>query len=300
VADHPDFYPNMKLSGMYFIMMDFIPQSMRWITDILGFEGDGEKGMALLKKYLGRVRQTPGLAEEAVIFINLAYKLTWQDAEGLKYLSDLDKSLSDVVLVNYLYASSASFAYNNDLALKRLGQIDRSRFQVPFYGIDYLTGRCMLNRLEPDANLPLENFLKYYTGEDYKKDACNRLSYYYLLQGDLKKYNEYKTMVSTVGRDLRDRDLEALEESRSQIVPHIGLLKARLLFDGGYFQKADSVMRDIPASTLSLLPYQLEFSYRKGRIDQVLGNMDQASIELKKAFEDGAGQPYTFATRAAL
>lgn len=300
VSDFPDFTLNLKMSGMYFIMMDFIPQSMRWITDILGFDGNAARGMTQLKEYFSNVRNTPGLAEEAVIMINLAYKLTWQDPAGLEFMAGLDKSFANVVLINQLYASSASFSYKNDLAIQKLMQIDRSRIQVPFYGMDYLLGRCLLNRLDQDARLPLEIFLKDYTGEDYKKDVCNRLSYYYLLQGDLKKYNEYRKMVSTVGRNLRDRDLEAIEESKSLIVPHIGLLKARLLFDGGNFHKADSVMREIPPATLSLVPYQLEFSYRQGRIGQMLGKADQASIELKKAFEAGAIEPYTFATRAAL
>lgn len=298
--DHPDFYLNLKMAGTYNIIMDFIPQSMKWIAGILGVSGDAEQGMAQLKEYLSRVKQAPGLAEEAVIFIGLAYKLTWQEEAGLKFMTGLDKSLTDHVLVNYLIASSASFAYENDLALKKLRKINRDRIQIVFGDMDYLYGRCLLNRLDPGANIPLEKYLVTYPGMDYKKDVCNRLSWHYFLQGDLKKYDEYKMMVSTTGRTLRDRDLEALEESRSVYLPHIGLLKARLLFDGGYFSEADSAMRGIPAATLSLAPYRLEFSYRSGRIAQMLGNTDQASMELKKTVEDGAGEPYTFATRAAL
>ncbi len=298
--EYPDFYPNLKMSGMYNIMMDFIPQSMRWITNIFGIRGDKELGMGQLMEYFEQVKSTPGLAQEAVLIINLAYKLTWQDSLALEFQDGLDPSLRNPVLTRYMYALSASFAFQNELALEKLSGIERQNLQVPFYTLDYITGRCRLYRLEEDANVPLEKFLAEYPGQDFKKDASNRLSFYYFLENNMERYTYYKEMVSNVGQDLRDRDLEAQMESNSRLIPHEGLLKARLLFDGGYFHQADSVMKSIPKSSLLLVAYQLEYEYRQGRIDQMLGEEDLAIIKLKKAAEEGAQQPFTFATRAAL
>jgi tetratricopeptide (TPR) repeat protein len=84
------------------------------------------------------------------------------------------------------------------------------------------------------------------------------------------------------------------------ITPHIGLLKARLLFDGGYYMAADSVINSIPESSMLTLPYRLEYHYRVGRIYQMLGREAPAIASLQMAAMAGAGQPYTFSTRAAL
>ena len=44
----------------------------------------------------------------------------------------------------------------------------------------------------------------------------------------------------------------------------------------------------------------LEYFYRTGRIDQMLGMTGQALLNLKQCVEKGAEDPSTFATRAAF
>jgi len=297
---YPDSYLNLKMAGMYNITMDFIPKSLRWLTGMLGVSGNQEEGMRQLKYYFEQVRSIPGLAQEAAIIINLAYKLTWQDEEGLVFMEELEDSLTANVLAKYVWAISATYCFDNELALRKLFEIDRGRLQVPFYTLDYVTGRCMLNRMEKGANRPLERYLGDYPGEDFKKDACMRLAYYYFLEGDMIHFEKYRAMAAASGQQLRERDQEAMKESESATLPHAGLLEARLLFDGGYFQQADSVMNAIPLYTLNLLQYKLEYSYRQGRIDQFLGRTDRAREELEKAYHSGKDHPYTFACRAAL
>jgi tetratricopeptide (TPR) repeat protein len=143
-------------------------------------------------------------------------------------------------------------------------------------------------------------FLDDYSVQDYKKAACNRLSYCYLLEGNMQKYEEYKEKVFTVGQALRERDNEAILESSEKLIPHVGLLKARLLCDGGYFDAALGVMELINPDKMTEIAYRLEFYYRMGRILQLSGRPDQAILELSKAYIDGKSSPFTFATRSAL
>jgi tetratricopeptide (TPR) repeat protein len=296
----PQFWQNLKLVGTYNIILDFIPPYMRWATDIFGFRGDSEAGIRQLREYCEIAKNFPGLAEEGILFTNLGYMLTWREEECFKFMTGLDKELTDLTLVKYLYANTASFTYRDDLTLQLLGEIQQDELQVKFYPLFYKTGRSKLNHLEKDALVYLEAFMKDYPGPDYKKDVCNRISYYYLIWGDLQKYEEYRAKVATVGQDLRERDREAVVESRSGLIPHTGLLKARLLCDGGYFQQADSVIKSIDPDLLSHTAYQLEYHYRKGRICQLTGKADLAIDEYNKAFYQGRSQPYTFATRSAL
>jgi len=297
---YPQFWQNQKLTGIFNILLDNIPPFLRWAADLFGFNGDSVLGMYQLKEYESKARDFPGLAEEGVMMINLAYMLTRQEAEGFQYMSGLDKDILNVTLVKYLCANSASFAYRNDQTLKLLAEIHQDELDVMFAPLLYVTGRSKLNHLEEDAYIYLEGFLEEYAGPDYKKDVCNRLSYYYLIQGNLQKYEEYKAKVATIGQDMRDRDREAIAESRSGLIPHTGLLKARLLCDGGYFIQADSIIKSIDPGLLSHPAYQLEYYYRKGRIFQLTGKATLAIDEYNKAFNQGQSQPYTFATRSAL
>jgi tetratricopeptide (TPR) repeat protein len=232
--------------------------------------------------------------------MNLGYLLVRQEEAAFKFMDGQSKDILKITLVKYLYSNAASFVYRNDLTIKLLSEINPDKLQVSFYAIPYSLGRCKLNHLEKDAKLYLEDFLNDYSVLDYKKATCNRLSYCYLLEGNLQKYEEYRAKVATVGQDLRDRDREAILESSELLIPHTGLLRARLLCDGGYFTMADSVMKTINPISLNQPAYQLEYFYREGRIFQLTGQPALAIEVYNKAFNIGKTLPFTFATRSAL
>jgi len=100
---------------------------MRWATDIFGFTGNSELGIYQLSQYYERARGIPGLAEEAVLFTSLGYKLSWKDKEGFDFLAGQDEHLLSNTLVKYLYAMAATYTYRNDLALKLLAEIHQDR-----------------------------------------------------------------------------------------------------------------------------------------------------------------------------
>jgi len=107
-------------------------------------------------------------------------------------------------------------------------------------------------------------------------------------------------MIGQVGQELRDPDQDAVLESMADHIQHPGLLKARLLSDGGYFEEAMGIMDAIDPGQLGELAYKLEYHYRLGRIYQLSGRIEMAIPELTRAFDEGKSAPYTFATRAAL
>ncbi|MFO7614798.1 MAG: hypothetical protein R6W71_09190 [Bacteroidales bacterium] len=297
---NPGFIQNQKLTGTFNIILDNIPPFVRWAADLFGYSGNSSLGMYQLRHYHEQVKTTPGLAEEAALFCMLGYKLTMQDDDGFMFIGELDQSMRSNTLVKYLHANAAIYIYRNDLAIRLLGEIYQKDLQVDFHSLDYLTGRCKLNHLEKDADRYLKRFLSTYQGLDYKKDACNRLSYHYLIQGDRKKYEEYRAKVSAVGQTLRDRDQEALLEVTTGIDHHPGLLSARLFCDGGYFDAALLIIEGIDPENLDHVAYRLEYDYRLGRIKQLTHHQAEAATALTKAYDEGRSQPYTFATRAAL
>jgi hypothetical protein len=296
----PDFIMDDKMSGMFDMMFANIPPVVRWAARIIGLNGDLEGGFEKIMNYHDSVITIPGFAEESILVVNFAYKLTWNEPEGYEFLKNLDPRFYESTLVSYFYANLASWSAENDLALEILGSIDKDRIEVPFYGMDYLTGRCKLYKLDKNADEYFITYLNNFPGKDYKKDVCNRLSWHYYVLGDRPAFLRYKEMVSRVGEDLRDRDREAILESELPYDPKLELLKARLLFDGGYYEKAEDELKKLAISDLELVPYLLEYHYRKGRIFQKTGRTDRAVQELARTIQLGRDEDYTFATRAAL
>lgn len=296
----PDFVMDDKLAGMFDMMFANIPPVIRWAAKIIGLRGDLEGGFNRIKKYHEGVLEVPGFAEESIIIMNLAYKLTWNEQGGYEFLGNLPERYYESLLIKYFYANLAAFSGHNDLALELLGQIDRSAMEVEFYAMDYLAGRSKLYRLDKDADEYLLKYLDGFPGKDYKKDVCNRLSWHYFLLGDRPAYLRYRTMVNRVGEDLRDRDREAVIEANLPYDPKPELLRARLLFDGGYYERAEEEMKQLAPSDLELMPYLLEYHYRLGRIFQKTDRTDRAIQELSRTLQLGRNENYTFATRAAL
>ena len=296
---YPDFWMNLKMDGVYNVLFANIPISIRWAARIIGVNGNLDTGIQQMKSYFEKAKSLPGYAEEGALFLNFAYKYLWNDESGLDFLSGLDPKLRESTLVKYFYANQAASSGKNDLALNLLGSIRKGDYQVPFYGLDYLEGYCRLNRLDNNSYIYLSRYLDTFPGLDYKKDMCMRLSWYYLLQGDDARYKEYKEMVGEVGSDLRDHDREATIENKLDYLEHPGLLKARLLCDGGYFTEAENILSGIPASYLNQKQYKLEYSYRYGVICQELGNYAQAIVYFTQTILAGQNDPYPFACLAA-
>jgi len=296
----PDFIYDDKLAGIYDMVFANIPPVIRWAAKIIGIRGDMERGFERIKQYHNDVVDIDGYAEESILVINFGYKLTWNEPGGYQFLKDLDPRFYESILISYFYANLASFSAETDLALELLRGIDKTRMEIKFYGMDYLTGRCKLFRLDIDADEYLLRYLENFPGKDYKKDICNRLSWHYFIHSDRPQYLRYKSMLSRVGDDLRDRDREAIIENNLPYDPFPGLLRARLLFDGGYYERAENEMKQIAWSELEWLHFQLEYKYRLGRIFQKTDRIDKAIAELNWVVNKGRDEDNTFATRATL
>jgi len=300
IENHPDFWLNEKMAGIFSMAFANIPPSIRWATQMLGMRGDIKEGFEQLATYQKKVEEIPGLAEEGIVALYFGYKLKWDEKGGYAFFSGLDPKFMDCTLILFFYANSASRSARNDTALEMLDSIAARNIEVNFHGMEYLKGRCKLNKLEPDADIYLLNYLNNYPGTDYKKDVCNRLSWHYRVHGNQANFLKYKNMVKEVGDDLRDRDREANLESELDYDLHINLLKARLLFDGGYYDLSAENLDMVTDKDLQILPYKLEYHYRWGRVLQRTGELDRAIAELKQTIELGKDEPYTFAARAAL
>jgi tetratricopeptide (TPR) repeat protein len=83
-------------------------------------------------------------------------------------------------------------------------------------------------------------------------------------------------LVSYYGSTHLEEDKSALRESQKKKMPSLPILQARLLFDGGYLDKALDEIHRQDVNTLATDEDKQEYYYRQGRIYDAMNSYDKA------------------------
>ncbi len=97
-----------------------------------------------------------------------------------------------------------------------------------------------------------------------------------------------------------DADKQAYKDAKSGNWPNKELLKARLLNDGGYYQKALALLHGKSSADFQKTEEKLEFYYRLARIYDDLNKDEEAIKMYLTAIDIGENRTEYFASRAAL
>ncbi len=299
---HPDFTENKKSLSVIHAVNETIPIPSL-IKKIFTLEGDLKQGEREILEVLAYTKkEKPFFYAEALashVIITLYQKNDKQAAYTALKESTLDPSSSN--LVNFLYAKVAQRAGYNDDAIKILSTRSQGKEYHPFHYLDFLMGLSKLRKLETDADVPLKQFVKNFKGRLYLKEAYQKLAWYELvINEDQEAYNSYIRMVDKVGTELVDDDKQAQQEYDEGITPNIDILRARLLFDGGYFQRAYNYLIQNSEKYIYNSQLVLEYYYRLGRSTQALQNYTDALTYFRLTVENGRGSEKYFACNAAL
>jgi len=77
-------------------------------------------------------------------------------------------------------------------------------------------------------------------------------------------------------------------------------LRIRLLYDGGYFHRAQAMLREWGPEDFSQHIYRLEFVYRSARLAHALGDWEEAFAKYKLTLEMGSKDTAYYACKSAL
>jgi tetratricopeptide (TPR) repeat protein len=136
-------------------------------------------------------------------------------------------------------------------------------------------------------------------GVSFIKDSNLRLAWVALLKGNDEAYRAFVGKVKSAGYTFQDKDQQALNEV-DDAVPNKLLLKARLLFDGGYYTKALDLLSRSDENNFSVGRDRTEFFYRLGRILDEIGKGEEAVGKYERAIKAGKSLKYYFAANSAL
>ncbi|MFM9057455.1 MAG: tetratricopeptide repeat protein [Bacteroidota bacterium] len=302
---YPDFLPNLKLLGLFHAVSGTIPRNYQWAASLLGFRGTINQGIEELNRVYnqsGNQQQYSYLREECIVLLSyletrLARKTDW--GRMLDRIVQQQDYTNRPLLV-FAAASILSAAGKNDSLIRLLEPLSPGLGRrIPY--LHYSLGLARLQNLDPGAATDFTTYLKFYPGNAYRQAAIQKMAWTKAIAGDLSGYTETLKALQPIDPDdcMTDEDKAAVSEAQKRIAPQPGLLKARLLFDGGYYTRAAEQVHQISVQKLSK-EQQLERSYRLARILDKSGNLREAIPLYTNVFNEGKTLPYVYSANAAL
>lgn len=300
---HPDDYANLRLYGAIKIGFGAIPDQYRWLVSMVSsLHGTIDEGLSDLKTILKNSNPESNIFYgETVLITALAEgKLNNKPASGLQMVLNHFGKVPANKLVQFVTASLYMAQGNNDAAIRVLviSAGAPSSERIPF--LDFMLGKCKLYRGDDDADIYFKNFLLFHKGKHYIKEAHQKLAWYSLMKNDRNSYFDHMQLILIKGSDEADPDQQAMIEAQSHEVPHPVLLRSRLYFDGGYYEKTGNLLNETLYKTLTHRAHRLEYLYRKGRLLHAQKSHAEALHYYSLTIRTGETQPYYYACAAAL
>ena len=299
----PDFMPDKMSLGALHALVGAVPDNYRGMFKFVsGMNGTIAQGQSELESVINYAKTNDFVFEQEtlVIYAFLILQLNNDNDHAWAVVNSGKLNPKDNPLACFAMANVAMRTGRNDKAIEFLQNRPTGKdfFSMPY--LDFMLGSAKLYRGDPDAKMFLQRFLDNFKGRDNIKTAHQRLAWLSLLYGDVIGYTAQMEKCKTTGRAEGGNDKNALKEGKSAVVPDGTLLAGRLLFDGGYYMKAEEIMMQKKENQFSAPEQKLEWSYRLGRILQMLKRYSEAIGYYDKTIKDGHDSRTYFPCNAAL
>jgi hypothetical protein len=298
----PSFKPNLVFNGAMQVAVGTIPEGYKWLSNLLGMKGSIKTGMESLEMFLDSKDNLSQVFHDEASFYYLYLKFYMQnDREGVfEFIRNAKLDVRNNHLLTYLAVNLSLNNQQSENARRILLERNTGPEYLSSPAWDLEMGYIAISHLESDAATYFESFIKEFKGKFYLKDALQKLSWHYYLQGNQEQANYYRSLIPSLGSTDTDADQQALKEAESGKWPNKLLLQARLLNDGGYHSEALRLLQGKRLTDFNVIEDKLEFAYRVGRIYDDMNRDDEAILFYRQSIVVGEKRREHFAARAAL
>jgi len=267
-----------------------------------GMDGTIEQGQTEIQEVLKYAQNHDFMFEEEtlVMYAFLTLHLKNQSDQAWNIIRNSRLNPSTNPLACFALANVAMRTGRNDEAIHILENRPLGTDFHRFHYLELMLGFAKLYQLSPDADFYIEKYINEYRGQNYLKEAYQKLAWHYLIHGNKAAYKNNMRYCQIRGATIIDGDKTALKEANTGNIPNTILLKARLLFDGGYYQQAYDLLSQKTIFDFDDEVFQLEFTYRLGRITHRMNELEKALNFYQQTIDKGQNEEYFFACNAAL
>ena len=274
----PAFYPAFKDWLLLKSYVGTLPGNYRWMLKILGFDGDLKTSMAQFPALINSLDKNPEYEiyskETRMLYGYLEYHLLNEQEPAWKEVNAATEDYAQNPVSAFVRANLALRLKKNEEAISTLAGQVKTPPAIPY--LDYLYGLALLQHLNVKGSAYLVRYLKNNPGDNFIKDAYLRLGWAFLLNGDTAQYKNCLVLLKHYGQARFESDKNALHEAERGYIPSMPLLKARLLYDGGYFGEAKDILTNKSPAQFSRAEEKAEYYYRLGRIYESLEDISSA------------------------
>ncbi len=299
----PNFLPNQKSFALLYGLVGLVPEQYKWALSTIGLKGNVQEGIEMLEELKQKIPNSSYsyFSAECIYFLSFI-QMTVENNPNI--YETVIKNTANIpntsLLKTYICSIVALRSGKGDEAIELLLNRPKSSAYINFYHLDYLLANAKLCRFDNDAVNYFEYYLKNYTGNFNIKDSYLKIAWYYLLKGSIDKYNAYTSLCKVRGQAISERDKVAQMLASETHAPEINLLRARLLFDGGYYKKALDAITDKKLENIPLTVDKAEYLCRMGLIQRKLNNEEQAIIFFTACIAKGSELKYQYAASSAF
>ena len=287
----PNFIENNKSLSIIHALAESVPS---WIRTFMGIKGSVALGTKEISALVTRANADGSIFKNEIIAI-YSYILFYSNnkkEEAFKLYDTYKLNHKENILIAFLKSTMAHKTGRNDLALKILDERPKGKEYLPFYYLDFMYGKYKLYKLDKDAGIHIMKFLNHFKGQHYIKEAWQKLAWCRLvIHNDKVSYKKYMVNCINNGKALIDEDIQALKEAKVTAIPNEILLKSRLLYDGGYYTKAQNLLILHSKSFIHDIN-DGEYYYRLGRVTDALKNYKDALEYYEMAIVKGDPDKY--------
>ncbi len=274
----PDFIYNYKSLSIIHSLVETISVPGVF-KNIFGMSGSVEQGLDEISRVNQYADENPFIftfeAEAIYIFMAL-YQANDQDL-AFQYLDQSQLKKSQSPLACFVQVKLLQRTGRNDEAIELLLETLSYTSVKQFPYLYFLMGVSHLRKLNEESVSYFQEFIENFRGLHYIKEAHQKLAWASLVfENDPKEYQRQMDLCIKKGVALIDDDKQAVKEANKNLLPNPTLLKARILFDGGYYQKAYQILITSSEQFYDDESLQLEYYYRLARITQALKNYPES------------------------
>lgn len=338
--EFPNFIEQKKSLALLQIALASVPQKYQWALDLIGMEADLESGIKNLQKSTSKTHffQKETLLWQALLQTYLVEDLIENGNTSKQIAQNLTKKhpseklvllVSSLVMMKNESHKTALLAWQN---YARNYQNNKLTFEKKeHFSLEYLLAELYFYSEKPKkAKFHYLNFLrntKSNQNRNFTKDAYYKLFLIEWLREKKNTINESNEITSQnvkentyfnsisakgISKTAVDKNAKKFVESinESNHLPNKELYQARILTDGGNYQKALETLNQITNSELQKWEQEkqfetiLEYKYRKARVLDKLNQTNQAIYSYKETINystlHNQNEIHYFAANSAL
>lgn len=296
-AKYPDFKPNKKSLALLQTILGTVPDKYQWGLRLLGMNGQLTQGMNTLKSLSNQswLFQT----ETTFYYGMLLSHLHAKHKEAWQLMVDKGYPLSGNKMSYLIAADIAFYSKHTDAVISIVNRTPTDSVYAGLPILQYYKGMAQLRKMDSNGVSTLQKYLTNSPTSNYHNNANLHIAWWYLIRQDTVSYQSYLSKIIDGEEGRTEADKMAYKEAGRYDLPNGTLIKARMLYDGGYFEQALAALDKFdPAKENTTL--QTEYLYRKGRLYDDMGNDTLALTHYEQTINLGETLPYYYAGNAAL